>query len=663
MKEVTHAPSETLRRVHALLQSVPMRWAIPLAAGFGGGYLLAGAGIGGYWMPLAVALTASLPLSAGCIGAALGGCTGYVGFWGIQTALGPVCMIALVFAAAAIFHNTTATDQRWFMPLLCGVLTALVELVYPPQAAIALRFTLLAGRTALALASPALLSLAWEQKAVGRFFLTGSLICGFAALRPMGMANLGLLAAFALTTLSAGNGAGILWALTCGVAVDAAGITAIPVTAVLCLGSLILKALDSKLNPLRPAAAALCFTGSAVFLLVTPHPLACSAALGSGLGFCLPPRLLPRQVEAESPSRLQKQLLQLSSALGQMQRTIQESQQEELLISTDALYDHAADKVCRCCVMFRTCWDSAASQTCQALCAAAPAIVSRGKAKPEDFPAEFSERCRHLEGFSNAVNQELDVLLSRRQFQIRTNEQRQLLASELDCLSRLLQRFARPAPEQESKPRYRLELGSASAQKNGNRASGDQWGCLRMGKNRCYVLLSDGMGTGEAAERESKTALRLLGGLLRGGCEAQEALQLLNGTYIQREGGAFSAIDILEIDLADGVGHLYKWGGATTYWVRNGLVKQLSAAAPPPGVGTGECCQPERFEVDLRNQAVVVLTTDGVCAPDTADRVGSFTGTNLQDFAAYLIDGAQLSANDDMTALALRLCLLHSRQE
>lgn len=642
-----------------------VRLAVRLLGSFAAGFLLAGSRIAGGFTPFAVCLTAAQPFGLSCIGAAVGGCLGYLQFWGIDIALEPICVTLLVFSAVGIFHNTTALEHTWFMPSICAAMTALVGLVFFLDAPFSLlRLSLLAARIGLSFLAVAAdrLALTGRQRPAVLFFV-GTLVSGMCAVSAGGLLNLGLTAAVALTFSAACAAGGAALAAVCGIAVDLAGVCGVPMSALLLLTVYAAQFLLRRVPVLRPVSIGLFLAVGLLCAAVFPDSLLLCVSVGGVIGLLVPPKLLPRTAPstADGTVRLQQRLRRIAGVLDDMLYAAKTTAEPQIVIAPEMIYDRAADKVCRCCVLFRVCWGTEAQETYRSLCAAAAPILSRGKAAAEDFPSAFSGRCRHLDGFTAAVNQELDSLLYRRQYRMRTGEQQLLLAEQLGCLSRMLRDTAAEADWRfPSAPVYRLEIGSAAAGKYGDARSGDQWSCFLTEPDVCYVLLSDGMGTGEDAERESKASLHLLSELLKSGCAPEDALEMLNSLYILRGDGVFSAVDVLRIDLCSGSADLYKWGGAATYLRKNGSVKKIGTAAPPPGIGVGGDHKPERIALSLQRGELLILTTDGAAGEDTEARIGGFTGTNLKDFASYVIAGAQLRGDDDMTALVLCLYPRHT---
>ena len=69
-----------------------------------------------------------------------------------------------------------------------------------------------------------------------------------------------------------------------------------------------------------------------------------------------------------------------------------------------AIFDRAAEKVCRGCALCSYCWEKEYQRTYTALNDATAALLRRGQGRGEDFPSYFSERCIHFSSFLSAVS-------------------------------------------------------------------------------------------------------------------------------------------------------------------------------------------------------------------------------------------------------------------
>lgn len=255
-----------------------------------------------------------------------------------------------------------------------------------------------------------------------------------------------------------------------------------------------------------------------------------------------------------------------------------------------AIFDRAAEKVCRGCALCSYCWEKEYQRTYTALNDATAALLRRGQGRGEDFPSYFSERCIHFSSFLSAVNGELRAYLLRRQYRRLLEDDRAKAASQYAQLSELMQSAAdgalRPVSTQ---PVHSYEVGLSLRPKRGERVSGDSAAHFETEDGTLCLLLSDGMGCGEAAQRESSMAVRLLERFLRAGIDAPPALKTLNSALSLRAEStdSFTTVDLLTLSLQTLEGELYKYGAAPSYLKRGGTVRRVTCSCLPAGLQEG----------------------------------------------------------------------------
>ena len=125
------------------------------------------------------------------------------------------------------------------------------------------------------------------------------------------------------------------------------------------------------------------------------------------------------------------------------------------------------------------------------------------------------------------------------------------------------------------------------------------------------VILSDGMGAGEIAYRESVMVVELLEELLNAGFPKETALQMLNTALVMgREEVRFSTIDMSVFDLYNGKCEFLKAGASMTFIKRADKVECIKSTSLPIGVIS-------KLEIDtqeyrLEDGDIVIMVTDGV---------------------------------------------------
>lgn len=133
----------------------------------------------------------------------------------------------------------------------------------------------------------------------------------------------------------------------------------------------------------------------------------------------------------------------------------------------------------------------------------------------DDFPVSFLSRCRHIEGLLSAINQELDGVLYRRQFPPPAGGKPPAALRTVPLFPPISGNGAHHGRrDKAAAPSALPVLGVATAERKGSAISGDRGASFRTARHLHYILLCDGMGSGEEAMEESTASVRLLRGLL-----------------------------------------------------------------------------------------------------------------------------------------------------
>ncbi|MBP1736649.1 MAG: stage sporulation protein [Oscillospiraceae bacterium] len=205
--------------------------------------------------------------------------------------------------------------------------------------------------------------------------------------------------------------------------------------------------------------------------------------------------------------------------------------------------------------------------------------------------------------------------------------------------------------------------GVSAQRKDGETVSGDTGQWFKHTDGKLYILLCDGMGSGEGARMESSLAVTLLEQFLRAGISPEDAIRTLNSALSLRSeaGGGFTTIDLLQVDLFTGNGRLYKLGAAPTYIKHGGNVTRLSGNSLPAGLADGTNFEPDVSSVSLSDGDLAVLVSDGISGSDDnwiRMAVASFEGDSPRTLANQLVERSIQSgdgATDDRTAVVVKL--------
>ena len=629
---------------------------------------------------LAAALTASqtpggyAPFALGCVaaagpgaagGAALAGAlVGAVLFMDFAQALPFLAAAVLVLSAATAFRDLKLLETKWFLPLTAAGLFLAVSGIYVFQSLAPLEALspCAAAAVLVGLAVWYYQPLLWPGKERlepdGLLFLAGSLLLALTDLELLGVSvGRALLCALLLyTAYQRGTMAGVAAGLGGGLTVDfLTGEGGVLFGAAYGLAGLLAGSRSGR----RRGGAALAFLGAVLAALLPARnalavPLLLEAAVGTALFLLLPGRAFggkrvkrAEAAESSGPAPLERMKAQLTRTAAAL-RDLYDSMGRGAPVSTDEnpaiIFDRAAEKVCRGCALCDLCWQKEYTGTFNALNDATPFLLERGRALPKDFPGYFADRCIHLPDFLTAVNGELTAFLLRRQYRRQLEETRRSARGQYAQLSELLTATAAGLGEVPASAEAEAvcRIGAALRPKEGEMVCGDTVVSFRTGSGLLCLLLADGMGSGEAARKESALTCRLVEQFLEAGIEPEAALKTLNSAMALRgaDTGSFTTIDLLTCRPDTGEAAFYKYGAAPSYLKKGGVVRRITGGTLPAGL-RGAPAVPDVTRAALEPGSFAVLISDGVADPGRdewlMDLLAGWEGDDPQTLAGLIL--------------------------
>lgn len=193
--------------------------------------------------------------------------------------------------------------------------------------------------------------------------------------------------------------------------------------------------------------------------------------------------------------------------------------------------------------------------------------------------------------------------------------------------------------------------------------SGDSAAFARVDSEHYAIALSDGMGTGAAAARESSVAAHMAMRLLSSGMDIASAAKMINSLLISRcQGKTFATLDLALVNVFSGEVEYLKNGAASGYiFTSGGKVKVASGEGSPLGaVGDAEM---KVKRLKLSDGDVLIMVSDGVADAFGAggekklfDTLSDFTPGSIDALAEFVAKNAYLASGrkmkDDMTVIA-----------
>ena len=208
-----------------------------------------------------------------------------------------------------------------------------------------------------------------------------------------------------------------------------------------------------------------------------------------------------------------------------------------------------------------------------------------------------------------------------------------------------------------------VSVGVASMKKTGESISGDRGTYFKTDQGVLCILLSDGIGSGENAAKESVAAIRILERFLRTGIDPALAMKMLNSVMLLKNNDSwgFATVDLLCIDLFTGTAAFYKYGAAPSF-VRSGKqIRRIRSESMAAGLGNGEDGLPDVVKLRLHPGCLALIASDGVVADQNDEWIrhllSQSDGKSMKHLARDMLKTAlkQYGCNDDMTVLAIRV--------
>ena len=289
-----------------------------------------------------------------------------------------------------------------------------------------------------------------------------------------------------------------------------------------------------------------------------------------------------------------------------------------------------------------------------------------------NFDSTLEQKLTEELSYSNIVCTEAVMYSKEGEFflnlTVRSDDVSKRALDEIICkvLGCKMQRTGSPQPVGSGKtalsfcaePRYGATYGEATVRKDGSDANGDVKSVQKLGGDKLFFAICDGMGSGEQAHEGSNSTLAMVENFYKAGFEGESVLNMINRLLMLRSKDSFTALDLCVIDLRRAVAHFVKLGGVQSFVKRADNVEIVNSSALP--IGIVEEAVPFTDNKLLSSGDVVMLVSDGIADSLGADgislilsRAETFQPQELCDIV--LSQATKRGAKDDSTVIAVRL--------
>ncbi|MDC7291666.1 SpoIIE family protein phosphatase [Blautia schinkii] len=166
---------------------------------------------------------------------------------------------------------------------------------------------------------------------------------------------------------------------------------------------------------------------------------------------------------------------------------------------------------------------------------------------------------------------------------------------------------------------YQVLYGVAKLTKEKEKVSGDNYICRQEDEGKFIMCLSDGMGSGMEACKESEVVVELLEQFLESGFSQETAAKMVNSALVLKgQDGMFSTVDICAVDLYTGICNFLKAGASATFIKRDHWVESIASESLAAGLV-------QQLDFDTASRKLyhgdyLIMMTDGVLDALPAER-------------------------------------------
>lgn len=211
-------------------------------------------------------------------------------------------------------------------------------------------------------------------------------------------------------------------------------------------------------------------------------------------------------------------------------------------------------------------------------------------------------------------------------------------------------------------PKYDCLFGVSQRTKNGSNVSGDTYSIVKLDDDKIMFAISDGMGSGEKAERASELSISLVENFYKAGFDNDLILSTINKLLSLHKEEIFSALDICIVDEKNGLVDFIKMASPKSYILNEDECKTIETGSLPMGIVEDANPYVKKNVISVKD--FIILFSDGISDSfendeELQDCIKSIKTKNPQEFADELLERALACNNgyavDDMTVIVVKI--------
>lgn len=201
---------------------------------------------------------------------------------------------------------------------------------------------------------------------------------------------------------------------------------------------------------------------------------------------------------------------------------------------------------------------------------------------------------------------------------------------------------------------FKTLTGLARVAKSGETVSGDNFSFMELSTGELVMVLSDGMGSGVGACRDSENLVEVLESLVEAGFRKEAAIRLMNTLFVMSyEGKKFTTLDMTAIDLYSGNCEIVKNGAAATFIKRADGVETIFWGTLPMGIDME--VETKSTQTELADGDMVVMVSDGI--------IDAFPGENKEFYVENILENLTTNNPSEIANQVLMQALSRNAKE
>lgn len=285
---------------------------------------------------------------------------------------------------------------------------------------------------------------------------------------------------------------------------------------------------------------------------------------------------------------------------------------------------------------------------------------------------ETEEAKKNLHDIVRLVNATYRIHKLNILWKIKEANHKKVLATQLGGVSKVISDLAKNKEKKEEvetkkEEKYILKKVVLTKTKNKSNISGDCNLETKLQDGKFMLAISDGMGSGEQANKSSKTVINMLEKLLSNGFDKEVSIGLINSSInLNSNEETYATIDLSIVDLTDGNIEFVKNGACPTFIKSKKKVETIKSVAFPAGML--DKIDLVVYDKDLKENDIIVMCSDGILESNTEyenkelwlkSMLENIETTDIEKIANIIINEAVDNGlgivKDDMTVIVAKL--------